>query len=278
MTTLDVIISTCNDRINNLSRMNLRPYPKVRYLVMHQIFDESIDLPNLKAIHADLSSRSDVDVHVFYEKGVSKSRNAGILKSEADICLISDDDLIYLDKALPGIIQAFEHHSNEDIIAFKMLTPKGEPFKQYPPVQQQQAKRLAGFYESILFNNPEIAFRRQSILNKDILFNEKIGVGSKFPLGEENLFLKACHSKRLNMSFFNFPICIVPNQSTRDREDLPIYFARGVVFGKIFGLSMTLHQIRKNLIDRCNPASWLKLSFYLAGNIYFLLRGWYVLR
>jgi hypothetical protein len=80
-----------------------------------------------------------------------------------------------------------------------------------------------------------------------------------------------CYHQHLNIAFFNTPLCIFPNSSSGERDDLQIHFIRGVVWSKIYGIPITLHQIRKNLIEQSNPQNWLKLTYYLAGSFYYWL-------
>lgn len=271
MTTIDVLISTCNNRILNLSKMNLAPYSNVRYLIIHQVFEKNINQKEIDYFKAEIAKRKDILIYSVEEKGLSKSRNAAIAKSTADICLISDDDIIYLAEAIPKITNAFEQYTNADVIAFKMINANGQPVREYPGAGHQYITRMTDFHSSTSFWSPEIAFRRESILKAKISFNEHIGAGTSFPIGEETLFLADCYHQHLSIAFSDISICILPNSSTGDREDLSIYFTRGVVHSKIFGVSWLRAQIRKQLIDQCTPHSCLKLIYYLTGCFYYCL-------
>ena len=62
------------------------------------------------------------------ERGLTKSRNRAIKESNADICLLCDDDEIFLPDYEPDILQAYRNLPEADIIIFKM-TNYPEKFK-----------------------------------------------------------------------------------------------------------------------------------------------------
>ena len=53
-------------------------------------------------------------------RGLSVSRNMAIKNSKADICLISDDDEIFVDNVEQVIKDAYESHPDADVIIFKI--------------------------------------------------------------------------------------------------------------------------------------------------------------
>ena len=56
------------------------------------------------------------------ERGLSKSRNLAIKNSDADICLIADDDMIYIDNYEEIVLKAFKDIPEADLIAFQVQT------------------------------------------------------------------------------------------------------------------------------------------------------------
>lgn len=54
------------------------------------------------------------------ERGVGLSRNTALMRAERDICLFSDDDLIYRDGYEEKIIQAFEDFPEADVLVFNI--------------------------------------------------------------------------------------------------------------------------------------------------------------
>lgn len=134
-----------------------------------------------------------------FEYGLSKSRNLAIKNAIGDICLIADDDIQYV-KGFDKIIKnAFINIPLASIIKFKIDTFCGKKYKAYP----EKSKRLISKKDILSASSVEIAFKRQDILDKNILFNINFGLGSNFTSGEEYLFLKECLNKGLIVNFEN---------------------------------------------------------------------------
>lgn len=115
------------------------------------------------------------------ERGLSRSRNMAIANSDADICILCDNDVVYENDYEEIITGAFESHKDADAIVF-YIKRKEKPVPNYP-----KEKRM-GYLSVLKIFSPEIAFKRSSI--DDFAFNESFGAGSgKYIMGEENLFL-----------------------------------------------------------------------------------------
>ena len=106
------------------------------------------------------------------ERGLSKSRNMAIRNSQSELCLIADDDE-YLDTNYPQtIIKAFQNYPQADIIAFN-FTMGGKPQKNYG----EKVKQI-NYLSALRISSIQIAFRRQSIIDKGICFDEEMGAGT----------------------------------------------------------------------------------------------------
>lgn len=141
-------------------------------------------------------SRSDIKLINTNEIGLSKSRNKAILNATGDICLFSDDDLIYRSSYEKEIIDAFKNNCEYDIICFCV---KGidQHFKDYP-----KKSRKLNYISSMKVSSVEIAFKRESIVKNEVRFDERFGSGSrKYSMGEENIFLYECLKKGLKIKF-----------------------------------------------------------------------------
>lgn len=129
------------------------------------------------------------------EIGLSKSRNLAIENACEEICVLADDDLVFVDNAYELIIEQFTKNPEIDIIAFQVEGIDKE-FKRY-----HKSQRNLNYLTSMKVASVEIAFRLNSIKNKSIRFNEKFGAGSKHKMGEENIFLFECLKKGLKMLY-----------------------------------------------------------------------------
>lgn len=119
------------------------------------------------------------------ERGLSRSRNCAIRNASDDICLLSDDDLEYVDRYEEIILNTFKQYPDADIIAFQVEGIE-EKFKDYYP-----NARYLNYLTGMKVSSVEIAFKLNSI-KETVMFNERFGAGSKYIMGEENIFLFKC--------------------------------------------------------------------------------------
>ena len=132
------------------------------------------------------------------ERGLSKSRNMAIANATADICVIADDDMVYRSDYVSTITSAFSR-INADIIGFKVCGIE-KKFKDYSDKEDK-----INYLKSMKMASVELAFKRSSFTEKNILFDELIGAGTEFMMGEENAMLFQCLKKGLTVYY-------VPNE------------------------------------------------------------------
>ena len=181
---LEVLVSTMNQKnINNLlDKMNI----KTDSVIINQT--------NFDSENSIVRGNNLAKCINLCERGLSKSRNL------ADICLLADDDIVYTDDMKDVIVNEFQKNEDIDIIAFQ-LYGLDKVFKKYP----KSAKKI-GYINSMKLASVEIAFRRQSIIEKKIYFNTLLGAGSKYFMGEESEFLFRCLDKGLKIKYIPIKI------------------------------------------------------------------------
>lgn len=128
------------------------------------------------------------------ERGLSKSRNMAIRNANADICMIADDDMEYRDGYVDTVISAFSR-IDADIIGFQVCGIE-QKFKDYSPEEQR-----INYLKSLRMASVEIAFKRASFIEKNIRFDELIGAGTEFMIGEENAMLFQSLQKGLKIFY-----------------------------------------------------------------------------
>jgi len=209
-----ILISTVNNNYN------LEKYKYFYYLIINQLLDLNMECKS-KNKH----------ILCFYEKGLSKSRNCAIKYSDADICLISDDDVIYKEDIDKVIISIFKKYQDVDIITFQIETPEGELYKNYKNnIYMHNKKSIMGV------SSIEIVFRRKSIVDNKLYFDELFGLGSVFPTGEEVIFLADALDKGLKILYVPIPIVQHPKESSgKNYDKRELIMAKGAMFYRIFG-------------------------------------------
>lgn len=134
------------------------------------------------------------------EKGLSKSRNKAIHNSTSDICILADDDLVYQDNLVEIINTYFKANPDVDIITFQ-VEGINKKFKQY----SDKEKKL-NYISALKISSVEIAFKTNSIKKNNIKFREEFGSGSKYIMGEENIFLYDCLKSGLKIKYIPIKI------------------------------------------------------------------------
>lgn len=126
-----------------------------------------------------------ISVHTFNERGVGRNRNHALELAEADICLIADDDMVYVDRYPRLVEEEFKKHPRADVILFNIRRADGRAY----PVRRAHRVGHLGFMR---YGAVRIAFRREAIRENGISFSLLFGGGARFSHGEDTLFLRDC--------------------------------------------------------------------------------------
>lgn len=125
------------------------------------------------------------------ERGLSKSRNMAISHASADVCLLVDEDEVLCPNYRTTILAGFEKYPEATLIGFQVEGIEGK-FKDYSGEEGR-----VSFLRSMKMASVELAFRRASVIDAQLHFNEDIGAGTKYLMGEENTFIFQCLSHKL---------------------------------------------------------------------------------
>ena len=125
-------------------------------------------------------------------RGLSRNRNITLEHASGDICLLTDDDLIYHDDYVEIITKAFQDNPKADLIIFNL---DEEPITRFII----QKKMKVGFLNYMRFGSVRIAFKLQSIRGKRISFDTNFGSGAPVPYGEDTIFLHDCLKAKLKV-------------------------------------------------------------------------------
>ena len=131
------------------------------------------------------------------QRGLTKSRNMAIEKSTADICLLCDDDEIFVPEYEKRVLKAYEKLPEADVVIFKM--------KNRQPSFEDKVMRLR-FPKTMKVSSWQISFKRESLLKSGIKFDELLGAGTGNGAEEELKFLIDC--ERAGLKIFYVPSVI----------------------------------------------------------------------
>lgn len=183
---ITTLVSTMNQTENQklIEKMNIEE----NYVVINQITNKNIDLPE--------KCEYDNGICISYKgKGLSKSRNQAINEASTNICVIADDDMVYVKDYCNIIKKSYEKYKDTDIIAFVVEHED----KKYEKKIMKEGK--IGFLKSMKISSVQMTIKKESLLQKGIKFDENFGAGSEYYMGEENIFLFDCLKKGLKIYY-----------------------------------------------------------------------------
>ena len=217
--TLDILICTVSDRLQAVPGILLPEREGVSYKVsiQHTCPVSLINIP------APLAYRQDVTLGYVEGLGLSRNRNNALNMATADICLIADDDNRYTPEYIDTILDSWKGNPDADILTFQAQDYSGRPLHPYP----------APYVCSV-----EISFRRSSVLEKGLSFDERFGLGS--PLlcaGEEEVFMADARRAGLNVRYI--PQVIVQTEGATTGIGLvgnrKLQITKGATFRYVYG-------------------------------------------
>lgn len=167
------------------------------------------------------------------DRGLTKSRNLAISKSQADICIICDDDEIFNDGYEKAVSSAYDALPDADIIIFDMVDR---------PLKWGNSIKSLGYIDLMSVSSWQITFRREKLLASGVLFDENMGAGSGNGAEEEFRFLTQCRKAKLRIYHYPFRLAsVAQTQSTWFKGfDEEFFVNRGNTTRYIMGLPLSV--------------------------------------
>ena len=251
---LEVLVSCMyQEDTSIIKKSNLQ---KVNSLIINQCDISEDKLVYIDEMHRMLNTGT---------RGLSVSRNIAILESIADICVISDDDEIFIDDMPEIVIKEYEKESEADIIIFNLSNRHQKLGNERKWLKRIELLRVASW---------QITFRRNSVKNK-VMFDVKLGAGTGNGGGEENKFLFDCYDKGLKILYVPIEIAegIEDNGSTWFFGYNDIYFYKlGGVLRYILGFSMGMAYSLYTIFSKINL---YKRDISVISALYNIMKGFF---
>lgn len=177
------------------------------------------------------------------ERGLSRSRNMAIEKSNADVCLIADDDEVFVPDVESRVLKAYQEHTQADIIAFIVENASGFGEK----VRNDKKKYSNKTFECNLLNTLhisswQISFKRKAIIDKGLRFDTMMGSGTGHGGQEESKFLADCLKAGLRIWYV--PIVIARMDDSHPSQwfhsfDQKFFYDRGWATRRFLGYTLS---------------------------------------
>ena len=126
------------------------------------------------------------------ERGVGRNRNLVLQHAAADICILADDDMRFVDGYPQIAMKAFHQCPDADILIFNLLEKQPKRFVN-KKVQRIKWNNYARYGAARLAVCPK------KLRDAGITFSELFGGGAIYGSGEDTIFLKECLDKGLRL-------------------------------------------------------------------------------
>lgn len=199
------------------------------------------------------------EVRVWYrkERGVGASRNLALEKACQEICIFSDEDIVYEAEYVTRIEKEFAAHPEADGLLFQVeVDPSRKTYQNdsFGPVTKWNCGRYPAY---------SMAFRTEKLHACGAKFSLLFGGGAPYSNGEDSLFIRDCIKAGLKL--YKTPVCIgqeIPRPSTWfTGYHEKFFFDRGVLYHFLYGHAAHLWGFRFVFCKRhlmCREIPWRK--------------------
>ena len=195
------------------------------------------------------------------QRGLTRSRNMAIANSDADVCLLCDDDEVFVPGYEEKILKAYEQLPQADVIIFRMVN--------YPCSLGDEVRELK-FPQTMHVSSWQISFRRESLLRSGVRFDELLGAGTGNGAEEELKFMTDCQKAGLKICYAPVEIATVAQTESTwfAGYDEKFFYNRGATTRYILGIPLAtaygLYYVlkkRQMYLPYTTPAKALKAIF-----------------
>lgn len=197
-----------------------------------------------------------IRIYSFPERGVGRSRNEAILRADGDICLFSDEDVVYEPGYAERIVEEFEKNPTADMILFQVDV--AETRRTYTITKRKRVHWYnCGRYGAVSF-----AVRRESLLTSGVTFSLLFGGGTKYSAGEDSLFLSEFIKKGYRV--YTAPVTIAKeaagDSSWFSGYHEKFFFDRGVLYQYLYGKMCHIMALRFLIVHRNTLCTQMSLK------------------
>lgn len=183
----------------------------------------------------------------FPDRGIGRSRNEAILRADGDICLFSDEDIVYSPGYASAISDEFERNHDADLILFNVTI--AEERRTY----HISARKRVHWYNCGRYGAVSFAVRRESLLASGVTFSLLFGGGARYCAGEDSLFLKEFIGKGYKV--YTAPVTIGREEASGESTwfsgyNEKYFHDRGVLYRYLYGGWDRLMSLRYLLAHR----------------------------
>ena len=160
-------------------------------------------------------------------RGVGRNRNIALMYADADICLLADDDITYVDDLEQLVTGEFKDHPDADVMIFHLKsTDKIRSVK-----KPKRTRRLHRF-SRLPWGGAHVAFRLSAVKKANLWFTTLFGGGCIFPSGEDSIWM--LEARRKGLVFYSSSVTIgtvdMGSSSWYSGADEKYYYGKGAFY------------------------------------------------
>ncbi len=178
-----------------------------------------------------VSTQANVRIINTEERGLPQSRNMAIQNAIGEVCLVADDDVMYVPDLQSIVLGGYTTYPDAVVVTFQLQKTNGTLFRKYPVV----TKHTNASYKTV--NGVVISFKKDVLLDKDVLYNPHFGLGATFSGANEYVFMRNVMKAKLPAYFVSAVILTHPEVSSgQDLGSDRLLFLRGGLAYKCYGI------------------------------------------
>jgi glycosyltransferase involved in cell wall biosynthesis len=208
-------------------------------------------------------------------RGVGINRNIGLCYCDAEICLLADEDMTYVDGYEDMVHAAYALYPDADVVLFNVRSLNPER-----PLSEIRARKRANRFDLAQFGVTGVAAKVDSVRRANIWFSPLFGGGARHGSGEDALFLQDLLKKKLKVYLSPETIAYAKQaESTWFNGYSPKYFFdKGALFAAAYPRLSPIIALRSSLRYRFqkgvrSPTLWRLYRTMLRGAREFRCRG-----
>lgn len=175
-------------------------------------------------------------------RGVGINRNEILMRASADICVLADDDMTFLDGYEDTVQHWFEKLPDADMLIFNLEGGK----KRYINTVPHRVRWL----DYGKYGAARLAFRTGKVRFSGVMFHTMFGGGCQYSCGEDTLFLRDCLRKGLKIYGVPAAIARIEDETSTWFQGYTdqYFFDKGVLYyalsGRLCRLRAWFHGLR----------------------------------
>lgn len=258
------------------------PVPTVRYMMKMETLVATVDqkdreLPLTMNIQTDALIGNQGDCfsiehcvmngnNVTYlntcERGVGKNRNLLLDHATADICILADDDMCFVDGYPATAEKAFRECPKGDVLIFNLIEKNPRRYA------NKKIQRIHS-YNYARYGAARIAFRREAIERAGIRFDLRFGGGTQYGAGEDTVFLKQCLERGLRIYGVPYALAKINQEAPSTwftGYNQKFFEDKGAVYARLYPVLWSIIAVRFALCKRkrfCGTVSTAQALRYM---------------